>query len=104
MLPLKGAQVRSLVGELRSCMPHGVAKKKKKKRSGRAGISIQFYVNFQGPGSQPQGEQDWGYGRQGVVEEGSPDSEPGFLHIGSQPPKPPAHSLESVKGQSHNTH
>ena len=28
MLPLQGAGVPSLVGELRSCMPHGVAKKK----------------------------------------------------------------------------
>ena len=30
-----GAQVRSLVGELRSCMPHGVVKKKKKKKKRR---------------------------------------------------------------------
>ena len=29
MLPLQGAQVVSLVEELRSCKPHGVAKKKK---------------------------------------------------------------------------
>ena len=29
-LPMQGAWVQSLVGELRSCMPHGVAKKKKK--------------------------------------------------------------------------
>ena len=29
-LPLQGVRVRSLVGELRSCMPHGAAKKKKK--------------------------------------------------------------------------
>ena len=31
MLPLQGAQVLFLVGELRSHMPHRVAKKKKKK-------------------------------------------------------------------------
>ena len=29
MLLLQGAQVKSLVGELRSLMPHGVAKKKR---------------------------------------------------------------------------
>ena len=29
-LPLQGAQVQSLVGELRSCMPHGTAKVKRK--------------------------------------------------------------------------
>ena len=27
MIPLQGTQVRSLLGELRSCMQHGVAKK-----------------------------------------------------------------------------
>ena len=31
MLPLQGAQVRSLLRELRSCMPFSAAKKKKKK-------------------------------------------------------------------------
>ena len=31
-LPLQGPQVQSLVGELRSCMPHSAAKKKKKRR------------------------------------------------------------------------
>ena len=30
MLPLQGAWVQSLVAKLRSCMPHGTAKKKKK--------------------------------------------------------------------------
>ena len=29
--PMQGAQVQSLVGELRSCLPCGMAKKKKKK-------------------------------------------------------------------------
>ena len=40
-LPLQGAQVRSLVGELRSHMPHGKAKKKKeeKKKSSSSGES-----------------------------------------------------------------
>lgn len=33
-LSRQGAWVRSLVGELRSCMPYGVAKEKKKKRAG----------------------------------------------------------------------
>ena len=32
MLPLQGAQVWSLVGELRSRKSHGIAKKKKKKK------------------------------------------------------------------------
>ena len=32
-LPLEGAQVQSLIGELGSCMPRGVAKKKKKSSS-----------------------------------------------------------------------
>ena len=32
MLPLQGAGVQSLVGELRSCMPHGAAKKKKRRK------------------------------------------------------------------------
>ena len=31
MLPLQGARVRSLVGELRSCMLHSTAKNKKQK-------------------------------------------------------------------------
>ena len=30
MLPLQGTMVRSLVGELRSCMPNGQKKKKKR--------------------------------------------------------------------------
>ena len=30
-LPVQGAQVRSLVGELRSCMPHSAPKNKNKK-------------------------------------------------------------------------
>ena len=32
MLPLQGAQVQSLIEELRSCKPRGAAKKTKKKR------------------------------------------------------------------------
>ena len=32
MLPLLGAQVQSLVGEIRSHKPHGMAKKKKRKK------------------------------------------------------------------------
>ena len=35
-LPLQGAQVRSLVRELRSCMPRGETKKKKKKSKASA--------------------------------------------------------------------
>ena len=33
VLPMQGAQVQSLVRELRSCMPFGEAKKKKKKKT-----------------------------------------------------------------------
>ena len=33
VLPLQGAGVQSLVRELRSCMPHSTAKKKKRKFS-----------------------------------------------------------------------
>ena len=32
MLPLQGAQVGFLVGELRSLMPHGVTRKQRKKK------------------------------------------------------------------------
>ena len=37
-LSLQGVRVRSLVEELRSCMPHGMAKKKKKKEREREPI------------------------------------------------------------------
>ena len=40
MLSLQGAQVQSLVGELRSHMLHGVAKKKKNKNK----LSVIFYL------------------------------------------------------------
>ena len=33
MFPMQGAQIRSLVGELRSQMPHGTDKLKKKKKN-----------------------------------------------------------------------
>ena len=36
ILPVQGAWVQSLVGELRSHMLHGVAKKKKKKRKSKS--------------------------------------------------------------------
>ena len=40
-LPLQGARVPSLVGELRSCMPRGTAvkKKRKEKKKGKKNIS-----------------------------------------------------------------
>ena len=43
MLPLQGAQVLFLVGELRASMPHGVAKKKKKtnEEKKKQGVNLQ---------------------------------------------------------------
>ena len=35
--PMQGVQVRSLVGELRSCIPLSVARKKKKNEEARVG-------------------------------------------------------------------
>ena len=42
MLPLQGAQVPSLVRELRSCMPCGTAKKKGKKRKRKLKIELPY--------------------------------------------------------------
>ena len=42
LLPLQWVWVRSLVRELRSCMPHGVAKKKKKKKK-NSGSNIRLH-------------------------------------------------------------
>ena len=38
VLPLQGVQVQSLVGELRSCVLHGTAKKKKKGKDNKKKI------------------------------------------------------------------
>ena len=44
MLPLPGAQVQYLVGELRSHKVHGVAKKKKKSNGGRKDSKYEVYI------------------------------------------------------------
>ena len=46
MLPLQGTEVRSLVGEIRLCIPHGAAKKKKKDKRERKAFLFFFFFPF----------------------------------------------------------
>ena len=60
MLPMQGLQVQSLVGELKSHMMWGIAKKREKERKGRgntdrrgkASISIVYHDGYALPGTE----------------------------------------------------
>ena len=68
MLPLQGARVRFLVGELGSHVPCGAAQKKKKKNWGGTRGPARALLCRQGRGHEDLG---WGRGRVGNISFGA---------------------------------